>query len=164
MEHKMNKPDKKTTVYENAGQPTKYKPEYCDGIISFMSGGASITEFAASISVSRQTVHNWTREHPEFFDAARIADTKSQAAMEIIGRAAMTGKMKIKENLWSFIMSRRFNEWKNKIGLEHTGKDGGPIKTIDLSKLNDEQLAKLEQLASAVGLSDNTSGAEQAEG
>lgn len=39
--------------------------------------------------------------------------------------------------------------WGDKLAHEHTGKDGGPIQTADLSKLNDEQLAALERLMAA---------------
>lgn len=123
-----------------------------------MEGGASIVEFAASISVSRQTIQNWIDTHPEFLVAVQEGITKSQAAMELLGRAAMKGQTKIRENLWSFMMSRRFNDWKNKIGLEHTGANGGPIRSLDLSKLSDEDLSRLERIAATLEQESDQSG------
>jgi phage terminase small subunit len=49
--------------------------------------------------------------------------------------------------------------------LEHTGKDGGPIQTVDLSKLTDDQLAKLETiLAPSADPGANPGGEDEAGG
>lgn len=47
---------------------------------------------------------------------------------------------------------------------EHTGKDGGPIQTYDLSKLTDEQLANLEKIVSAATVSGADPGGEGQKG
>lgn len=41
----------------------------------------------------------------------------------------------------------------NKRHLEHTGKDGGPIETVDLSKLTGEELNQLERIFSPLARS-----------
>lgn len=42
--------------------------------------------------------------------------------------------------------------WSEKNRLELTGKDGGPIQTLDVSKLNNEQLEQLEKILSAAAI------------
>ena len=51
------------------GRPTNYRAKFCQSIIRFMSRGYSLTAFAASVGVSRQTIQNWAEHHGEFFDA-----------------------------------------------------------------------------------------------
>ena len=70
-----------------AGAPTKYKPEYCDGIIAHMAEGASATSYAAEIGVSRDTISEWTKVHPEFSVAFRIGKTKCAAWWERVARS-----------------------------------------------------------------------------
>lgn len=55
------------------GHPTDYKTQYCEQLISFRGQGYSLTSFAAHIGVSRQTLYNWAKEHPEFKEARDIA-------------------------------------------------------------------------------------------
>jgi hypothetical protein len=40
--------------------------------------------------------------------------------------------------------------WNDKAALELTGKNGGPVQILDLSKLSDEQIAQLEAIATAL--------------
>lgn len=56
-----------------------------------------------------------------------------------VGRAAMQGYM------WS---SSRMNRklWGDKLAHEHTGAEGGPIQHVDLSKMTDDDLAKMEEI------------------
>jgi hypothetical protein len=51
-----------------------------------------------------------------------------------------------------------FSEKKN---LELTGKDGGPIRTFDYSKLSDEQLQQFEPLLAALAASGGNAGGDQ---
>lgn len=56
-------------------RPTKYDPAYCDQIVEFCQDGASISSFAASVGVARQTITDWSKEHPEFLLAVKAAKT-----------------------------------------------------------------------------------------
>lgn len=58
-----------------AGRPTKYDPAYCDTIIEFCKGGASLSSFAASIPVARSSLNEWAGEYPEFSEALKTAKT-----------------------------------------------------------------------------------------
>jgi hypothetical protein len=82
------------------GAPTKYKPEYCQGIVDYFTReltkiitkeklnkdgdvvqvSETVAEdlplfegYAASIGVHRETLLNWTQKHSDFFDAYKKA-------------------------------------------------------------------------------------------
>ena len=61
------------------GRPTKYKPEYCQQVIDFMSKGYSLTAFAGNILVAFSTIQEWEKAHEAFSAAIKI------------GKAARTG-------------------------------------------------------------------------
>jgi hypothetical protein len=66
-----------------AGAPTKYKPEYCEQIVHYFDVTPTVQEkadtglvifptferFAANINVNFETLLNWGKEHPEFFES-----------------------------------------------------------------------------------------------
>ena len=84
------------------GRPTKYKPEYCQRMVEYFNvdpyreitrvnekTGKEYTQrtanslptlvgFAVSIGVSRMTIQNWGKKHPEFFYAV----TRAKASAE----------------------------------------------------------------------------------
>ena len=39
-------------------RPSKYKPEYCDEIVSLMEQGASIEEVCLELSISKKRFHH----------------------------------------------------------------------------------------------------------
>ena len=51
------------------GRPSEYKQEFCDKVVEAMAAGLSLTAFAGSIRVARETVYAWTAQHREFSDA-----------------------------------------------------------------------------------------------
>jgi transposase len=53
--------------------PSKFKPEYCQRIVSFMAKGFSLTAFAGEIGVARETIYAWENNHAEFGDAVKRA-------------------------------------------------------------------------------------------
>jgi hypothetical protein len=55
------------------GRPTEYRPEYCQAVIDLMAQGFSLTAFAASICVAKDTVYEWIKVHPQFSDAVARA-------------------------------------------------------------------------------------------
>ena len=55
------------------GRPSEYKPEYCELVQEHMAQGYSLTAFAGSIKVGRETVYGWIAQHREFSDAVARA-------------------------------------------------------------------------------------------
>jgi transposase-like protein len=66
-----------------AGRPTEYRPEYCEAVQAYMGQGYSLTAFAGSIRVARDTVYNWVKLYREFSDAVARARGARVAALEI---------------------------------------------------------------------------------
>jgi hypothetical protein len=68
------------------GRPSKYSPDYCEGIVNFCSGGYSITAYAGEIDVARDTISEWASVHPEFSVAVNRAKAKLARWWEDRGR------------------------------------------------------------------------------
>jgi hypothetical protein len=57
-----------------AGRPSEYREEYCEAVIlKAREVGLSLTGFAGSIGVARDTIYEWIKEHPAFSDACSRA-------------------------------------------------------------------------------------------
>ncbi|MCB9073747.1 MAG: hypothetical protein H6623_09005 [Bdellovibrionaceae bacterium] len=85
-----------------------------------MSEGKSLTGFAASIGVCKDTIYEWTKKYPQFSDALKIAKTKCEAFWE---EKALEGLFvdkdkRLNTSLWSFYMKCRF-------GWKEESEDGG---------------------------------------
>jgi transposase-like protein len=65
------------------GRPSEYKPEYCEAVLDYMAQGYSLSAFAGSIKMSRDTVYHWMSEHREFSDAVSRARMTRVAALEV---------------------------------------------------------------------------------
>jgi hypothetical protein len=63
------------------GRPSEYKAEYCDKVIDAMSQGISLSAFAGTIRVSKETVYAWLSEHRDFSDA--VARAKSTRLLKL---------------------------------------------------------------------------------
>lgn len=72
------KKDPKTGKYKT-GRPTKYKKEFCEDVVEFMSKGKGLIQFAASISVGKDSIYLWDKKHPEFSEALKIGRLKCEA-------------------------------------------------------------------------------------
>lgn len=73
----------------------------------------------------------------------------------MIDKAESQGNLSLTAQLLEQVAKEAGDSYTNRHKLEHTGKDGGPIKTqpvpVDLSDLTDEELAVLERLATKSG-------------
>lgn len=113
--------EKKKQEKRRPGQPTKYKPEYCQMVIDHMKTGRSLASFAASIGTYRQILYHWQEKNPEFLDACKTAQELSLQWFEEFSMQAATGRIFDKEhkgkydkynpNMLQFLMSRRFRDY-----------------------------------------------------
>lgn len=95
-----------------------------------MGEGYSKTAVAGHLGVTRQTIHNWCKTHPEFFDAIKRGEAGRTFKLE---RDLLTAKDGPTVTSRIFALKNAApEEWKDKHQAEITGKDGGPIETTSI--------------------------------
>lgn len=57
------------------GQPTKYRPEYCEKLIEHMASGLTYNSFAGVVRVARSSIYDWEKVHPEWVEAKEIGQS-----------------------------------------------------------------------------------------
>lgn len=78
---------------ERPGQPTKYKPEYCDLVIELGKQGALPKEMAIQCGVAdKKTLHDWAKDHPEFLHAFDMARGWSEIYWLKLGKSKANGE------------------------------------------------------------------------
>lgn len=98
----------------SGGRPTDYDPAYCERVIAWGRDGKSRTWMAAEIGVHRETLYNWEKQHPEFFDALKRAKALEQQWWEDAGQTGMVGD-KFNGQVWGRSMAARFpDDWREK--------------------------------------------------
>jgi len=65
---------------------TKYKHEYCQQVIDFMSEGMSPAECARAFNVSVKCLHDWRHNFPDFAEAYETALDYNLAYLEGVAR------------------------------------------------------------------------------
>ncbi len=85
---------KKKATKRKAGQPTKYKEEYCDMLLAHMAQGLSYESFAAIVDVTRDCLYKWEKANPKFLYSKKIGKEKMLLLFEKMGIQAMAGKIK----------------------------------------------------------------------
>jgi transposase-like protein len=132
------------------GAPTKYKLEYCEEIIESGKAGYSLTAFAGSIGVCRETVRQWRNKYPEFAEAAAVAAACAAVVWESKLIALADGEPGNVTAVIFALKNRVGEDWRDRTITEHTGKDEGPINieiTAEMARtMSDEKLAVLEDL------------------
>lgn len=113
------------------GRPTEYKPEYCQAVIEFMAQGYSLTAFAGSIRVARDTVYEWIRRYSAFSDAVARARPSRVAALEV---KLLRSRKGAETSAAMFALKNADpTEWRD---LKHTAHD----HTLRVESLTDAQL------------------------
>lgn len=110
----------------------KYDPSYCQRLVAHMAKGLSITAFAASIGVSRQTLVRWRSDHPEFAEAHERGIDAYQLFWEREFRRAFLGEIKncnITAGIW---LTKNILGWRDKV--EYSGNVERPISVQTLQQ------------------------------
>jgi hypothetical protein len=92
----------KKAKYDKAGQPTKYKPEYCQMLIEHMRGLNSFESFGDVVDVCTDTLYEWCKQNSEFSDAKKKGRLSMRRGLENVGKGLMTGKIKGNVAAWIF--------------------------------------------------------------
>lgn len=136
------------------GRPPKYKPEYAEQAKKLCALGATDAELADFFEVKVVTIWRWQTTNKEFCNALNAGkkslDDRVQRSLfqRAVGYTHDAVKIFMPAGaekpvyadyrehvppdpgaakLW--LCNRRPSEWRDKQNLEHTGQDGGPIKT-----------------------------------
>lgn len=91
--------------------------------------GASVVQMAARIGVTRQTLHNWAAQYPEFLNAFTLAREASQAWWEDQARDGLKDR-DFNAALWAKVTGARFKDYQPAAKIELSGPEGGPISMI----------------------------------
>ena len=104
-----------------AGQPTKYRPEFCERVIEMGKKGKSKTYMAAALEISKDSFENYEKKHAEFFNAVKTAMLYSQKWWEDKLEEATTGENPdANATLFVFNMTNRFKgEWSDKTVVDN---------------------------------------------
>ncbi len=113
-----------------AGRPSKYEERFCELVVEHMKEGASLTSFAASIDVCRDTISEWTTVHPEFSAAVKRAKAHCAAWWEKTNRTLATNGTGNATACVFGLKNMAAEDWRDKQEHEHTGKDGGAIEVV----------------------------------
>jgi hypothetical protein len=131
------------------GRPSEYDPAYCERVMELGRQGKSKAQMAAALGCCRNTLDAWAEAHPEFLSAVKLGQELALAWWEDQGQDGITAE-KFNATAFIFQMKNRFREdYRDKQDHELTGPNGGPIQHVDLSRLSEEQLDKLETILEA---------------
>ena len=125
-----------------AGRPTKYNPKFCDAVIKAGEEGDTLVGMAEACDVSRETINEWMKIHPEFSDAVKLGLQKSQFWWEKKGRLATFGEVPgFNATSYIFQMKNRFrDEWNDMTKTEHSGSlklEGVKMTFVDVPGTSD---------------------------
>jgi hypothetical protein len=138
------------------GRPTLYEEAFCQGIVDFMAQGYSMTAYAGSIGVCKDTLVEWGRVHPAF--SVAIARGKAARTMTLERELLSSGEGPVVQARQYALKNAAPDEWRDR--REITGADGGPIQTVDLSKLSNDQITALENILAGAANTDAGEGRE----
>lgn len=130
----------------------KYSSEKTEEICKHLETGLRREDAWEFVGISEATFYEWLKK-PEFSESIKKAELKNkQRNIVIIQNAA---KKTWQASAWW--LERRFpEEFALKQRLEHTGKNGGPIATVDVSRIKSARnlttiAATYEEFYKAVG-------------
>lgn len=158
---------------QKRGRKMKLTEEVLDQFVTALRGSMYLETAAAYIGVSKQSVYDWLRRgararamikrcpgyklNPKerlcvkFLDA--VKKTMALVEMGALAHIQMAASEQWTAAAW--MLERRFpGRWSRRERVEHTGRDGGPIRMVDESALramNDAELSKYgRELAAAL--------------
>ena len=122
------------------GRPTDYRSNYCADVVDYMGKGFSLTAFAGHVGVSRETIYEWARVHPEFSDAVKAAQAGRCNALEKGLLDQELAGPQITARIFALKNAAPL-DWRDRI--EHTGDGGGPIQ-VSVARFTGEEPVTIE--------------------
>lgn len=141
------------------GRPSKFDEAMCEQTRKLCLLGATDKELADFFEVSEATLNTWKEQHPEFLEALKSgkAAADAQVGDRLFQRACGYSHPDVHISNYQgevtqtpitkhyapdttacifWLKNRRPDLWRDRV--EHTGRDGGPIETREVS---DEDLS-----------------------
>lgn len=155
------------------GRPTEFEQETADEICRRLSEGDSLRTICLDEAMpARSTVFLWLRKHKSFSDQyARAREDQAEALADDVMDTALNKDLepndrRVRVDALKWLASKRKPKvYGDKVQTELTGRDGGPIQTIDLTQLSDADLDRLQSIIYPEAVSERVSGGEgEAEG
>jgi len=104
------------------GRPSLYAPDHCEAVIGLGRDGKSKAQIAAALDVTRQTLDNWAKEHPEFLDAISRARELALSWWEDQGQKGVWAGSQFNANAYRLQVLNRFpDDWREKVEQVHSG-------------------------------------------
>lgn len=139
-------------------RPTKFKPEFVALARKAAQLGATDIEIADMLNVHLATLYRWKAEHKALAEALKVGKSVADDRVERALFTRATGfehddvdirvvdgsvrKTKVRKHyppdtaaaiFW--LKNRRRDKWREKVDLEHVGRDGGPIESVSRIEL-----------------------------
>lgn len=142
-------------------RPVKYSPELAATICARLSSGLSMRRLCRRDDMPhRATIFKWIAIYPDFrteyMRALEARGCSYGEQVEEIAQRVLAGELapdvaRVAIDALKWTAGRMAPKvYGDRVAHEHTGKDGGPIQHVDLSKLSDDQLAQLEGIAASI--------------
>lgn len=163
------------------GRPSGYQDEFARQANKLCALGATDDDLADFFAVSVRTILRWKVEHAEFCralkDGKEGADDRVERslyqravgythdAVKIMQHQGVVVRAEYREHyppdttaaiFW--LKNRRPEQWREKVAHEHSGPDGGPIQTEDITAAREEIARRISGLAAKGGAGEDTSG------
>lgn len=133
------------------GRPTLYRPEYCQQLLEYFDiepttiesrtviqkDGTAVTVdmkvpndlptmagFCCRIGVHRETLLNWSKAHPEFFDSIKHAKEHQE---RILVSNGITG---FYDKTFAIFTAKNLINWRDKQEIEHDVKPESPLASL----------------------------------
>lgn len=142
------------------GRPSAYSKEIADKLCMGIAEGKSLAELCRTYKLAYSTVIQWLRAHQDFQrDYARAREDQADADADAVGDIAarvlrgeldpQAARVAIDAYKWA-AGKRKPKVYGDRVVQEHSGPGGGPIQTVSLTNVSDEELAKLESILNRV--------------
>ena len=119
------------------GRPTEYTPELIAAAVDYLNTYKtkhkqpfpSVVGLAQALNRSKSVLYKWASEdHPEFMDILAQCNEKQELDLAIGG---ITGEFN--STITKLMMTK--HGYSDKVEQELTGKDGGPVETVNRIEL-----------------------------
>lgn len=135
-----------------AGQPTKYKEEYCKDIITLASGGLHMYAIAVTWDVCYDTLSEWRKVHPKF--SAAYARARTIQTSSLLNKLLQNiGNKDFNHNIANLLLTHICRLRTEKLVKIDTGEGNlskRGLKTLDVSKEGSHTADEISRIVDSI--------------